>query len=355
MMRRLYTGIVSLVVIGVLMGVLTAEAAVKKEEKTQVKFTGFMGGMMKIFGGKAANEGSTETVAVKDDRKSTVNDTTGQLVDLNEEKVYDLDLKGRSYKVTTFDEIRQKFAEEQEKAKKEMAKMKDAPPPQNIPSDQQMEFDLSAKDTGQKKSINGFDCKEVVITISIHQKGKKLEDSGGMVTTMDMWTTPQIAALKEISDFEMRYYKKLNLPFDPAMMQQMAAMAASNPYLMQSMVKVNDETAKLDGTPVLTTTSFQTVASAEMAAQQAKQEKEDNSNTDTSVGGTDKKSIGFGILGGLAKRAMQKKAEEQKQNDASADTPGRSTLMSSTTELVNVSTAVSDQELAIPAGFKEKK
>jgi hypothetical protein len=327
---------------------LTAHAAVKTEQRTKVEFTGVIGGMMKVFGGKAGKEGLTETAAVKGDRKSAMRDSGGQIIDLDQEKVYDLDVKGKSYKVSTFEEIRRKFAEEQEKAQKEMAKMKDAPPQQNLPPDQQMEFDLSIKKSGQSKTINGYDCQEVVLTIGVHQKGKKIEDVGGMLTTMNVWLTPKIAAMKELADFDLRYYKKLALPFDPAMMQQMAAAMASNPYLMQSMVKVKEETGKLDGTAVLTTTSFQTVASREMAAQQAKQQKDEQSTTTipTSVGG---------LFGGLAKKAMRKKADEKAASDSAAATPGRTTLMTSDTELLKVSTDVSDQDVALPAGFKEKK
>jgi hypothetical protein len=339
-----------LVLAFVVIGALSASAAVKTEEKTQVHFTGFLGGMMKMFGGKAANEGVTSTVAVKGNRKSSFHDNSGQIVDLDEEKVYDIDVKGKSYKVTTFDELRRQFAEEQEKAKKEMAKAKDAPAAANAPPENQMEFEFSIKDSGQKKVINGFDTKEVVMTITVHEKGKKLEDSGGMVTTMNLWQTPKIAAMKEIADFDMRYFKKLALPFDPAMMQQMAAVMASNPYLMQSMVKVKDQTAKLDGTAVLTTTTFETVASKEAAADTAKQdqqnkEDEHTTNIPTSIGG---------LFGGLAKKAVQKKAEEKQQSNAASTTPGRATLMSSDTELLKVSSDVTDADVAIPAGFKMK-
>ncbi|MBI3933158.1 MAG: hypothetical protein HY316_00605 [Acidobacteria bacterium] len=331
-------------------GALSAGAAVKKEEKTQVQFTGLLGAMSKMFGGKATKEGITDTVTVQGNRKSTMRDDGGQIIDLDEEKIYDVNLKGKSYQVTTFEEIRRKFAEDQAKAKKEMAKMKDAPPPQEAPPENQMEFDFSIQDSGQKKAINGYDCKEVVVTIGAHEKGKKLEDSGGMVTAMNIWLTPKVAALKEIDDFDLRYFKQLALPFDPAMAQQMAAMMAANPYLMQSMGKVKEEAAKLDGTAVLTTTSFQTVASKQAAAEMAEQQKEEESNIDIPVGG-DKKSMLGGMLGGLAKKAIQKKAEPKEDPNA---TPGRSTLMTSTTELLKVSSAVADADVAIPAGFKEK-
>ncbi|HWP85425.1 MAG TPA: hypothetical protein VNN17_09560 [Terriglobia bacterium] len=331
-------------------GALSAGAEVKKEEKTHVQFTGMLGAMARMFGGKAAKEGTREVVAVKGDRKSTMRDDGGQIIDLAEEKIYDLDRKGKSYKVTTFEELRRQFAQQQEKARQEMAKMKDAPAPRQGSAEIQMEFTFDVKETGQKKQINGYDTKEVVLTISAHEKGKKLEDSGGMVTTMNLWLTPQIPALKEISDFDLRYFKKLALPFDPAMAQQMAAMMAANPYLVQSMGKVKEEAAKLEGIAVLTTTTFQTVASKQAMAQM-EQQKQADSSTDVPVGG-DKKSIFGGIMGGIAKRAIQKKAEESQTSSAG---PGRSTIMTASTELISVSSSVSDADVSIPAGFKEKK
>ena len=117
------------------------------------------------------------------------------------------------------------------------------------------------------------------------------------------------------------------------------------------MGKVKEETAKLDGTPVLTVTSFQTVASKEAMAQRAEEKKDEGNNVDIPVGG-DKKSIVGGIFGGMAKKAIMKKAEPKEDPNA---TPGRSTLMTSNTELLKVSTSVTDADVAVPVGFKEKK
>ena len=72
-------------------------ADVRADEKTRVEFAGMLGRMMNLFGGKGAKDGVTSSVAVKGDRKATLNDTTGQIVDLAEEKVYDLDMKKKSY------------------------------------------------------------------------------------------------------------------------------------------------------------------------------------------------------------------------------------------------------------------
>ena len=47
-----------------------------------------------------------------------------------------------------------------------------------------MEIDFDVKNTGEKKTINGFDTHEVVMTITVREKGKTLEQSGGMVVTV---------------------------------------------------------------------------------------------------------------------------------------------------------------------------
>jgi hypothetical protein len=72
-----------------------AAADVKTRDKTQVKIEGFLGTMMNMFGGKAAKDGVVTVNAVKGDRKAELSDTTGRIVDLNEQKVYQLDMTTR--------------------------------------------------------------------------------------------------------------------------------------------------------------------------------------------------------------------------------------------------------------------
>src|SRR5438128_4766849 len=183
-------------------------ADVRADEKGRVELAGILGRMFNMFGGKAAREGVTSTVAVKGDRKATLNDATGQIVDLNEEKVYDLDIKKKSYKVTTFAELRRRMEEARKKAeedaRKEEGRDKDKSATPD-PNQKEVEIDFDVKDTGQKKAINGFDTHQVIMTIAVREKGKTLEQSGGLVLTSDMSLAPQIAALKEVANFDMRY------------------------------------------------------------------------------------------------------------------------------------------------------
>ena len=137
------------------------KADVRADEKSRVEFAGMLGRMYNIFGGKTAREGLTMTVAVKGDRKATLSDQTGQIVDLGEEKVYDLDLKKKTYKVTTFAELRRRMEEAQKKAdeeaRKESGREEKDKPAAADPNAKQMEVDFDIKNTGAKKTINGFE------------------------------------------------------------------------------------------------------------------------------------------------------------------------------------------------------
>ena len=93
-----------------------AYAEVKTRDKTQVKFEGMLGRMFSLFGGKGAKEGIEGKTAVKGNRKATLTETGGTIVDLTEEKVYDIDAKKKQYTVTTFEELRRRMREARERA-----------------------------------------------------------------------------------------------------------------------------------------------------------------------------------------------------------------------------------------------
>ena len=108
---------------------------------------------------------------------------------------------------------------------------------------------------------------------------------------------------------------------------------------------------------MLTVTTIEGVQSKEQmaqAAQSGQEQKNQDSKADIPIGG-DKKSIAGGIFGGIARKAVQKKVEERAAENTASSTPGRSTIMTSTSELLSVSSSVADADVTLPAGFKEKK
>jgi hypothetical protein len=309
----------------------SASAEVKTREKSQVKLEGMLGRVVGIFGGKAAREGVVSTTAVKGNRKATMNDSTGQIIDLSEEKVYDLDLKKKTYEVTTFDELRRRMREAREKAEKNAEKEQPKEDKAEKPSEPQKEYevDFDAKETGQKKQLAGYDTREVVMTITVREKGKTLEDAGGVVMTADSWLGPQIAALKEVAAFDQRYWQQLAGPDAMGMSaEQMAMVMAMYPMVKQASERLAKEGSKLQGTPLATTTTFDAVKSKAQMAQQ--------SESSGSSGG----------VGGFLARKMAKKDDPSK---------ARATIFTVISETQEVSTSVTAADTDIPADFKEKK
>jgi hypothetical protein len=303
-----------------------ALADVKTRDKGQVKFEGMLGTMMRMFGGKALSEGIVSTNAVKGNRKATLNDLTGRIVDLGEQKVYDLDMKKKTYTVTTFDQLRQKLREAQERAAKEA---KDAPkeagePAQPSGSDKQYEFDFDVKETGQTRSIAGYDAKQVVMTVTVREKGKTLDESGGVVLTADSWLGPDIPAMKELAEFEMKYWKAIAPETALVSAEQMAAVAAMYPMIKPAMDRLNQEKVSLKGTPLAMTMTFEGVKSKAQIEEQSKS------------------SSGGGLSGMLARKIAKK------------DDKPRATIFTMNSETLEIATAVGATDVDVPAGFKLK-
>ena len=322
----------------VLAAALPAVAEVKTEEKSSFKLAGPMSRIVGMFAGKAAKEGLISTVAVKGNRKMSSDESAGEIVDLDEKKIYVLDMKKKTYETVTFEEMLRRMKEAQEKAAQAM---KEQPKQERQPEGKEMEVDFSLKESGQTRTINGFECREVVATVTTHEKGKKLEESGGMVMTSHMWYGPEIAAMKEIAEFDMRYYKALGEPFlgGPSG-QDMAAVMAMYPAMKDMVGKVEAEKVNVKGTPVLTETTMEAVSSPEQVAQENKQEKESAPAT------------GIGGFGGMLGRKIMRKKEEPAPSSPPSN---RATIMTTNHELVKVSTSVAASDISIPSGFKEKK
>ncbi len=317
------------------------EAGVKKEEATVVRFGGPLGGLLNKFGGKASKEGVVQTVAVVGDRKLTLGEDRGEIVDLGEERIYELDPKKKSYTVTTFADLKKRVEEQRAKAEKEAAEARkkeekhekqasasEAPP--------EMEVDVEMNETGQKRTIAGHEARQVATKAWVHEKGKKIQQSGGMLVTVDTWLGPKIDALDEVQSFDRRYALKMAevmgfpAPGTGASAGQMASVAAAYPWLLKAMEKIEAESKKVDmkGTPLA---SGLTVTLWKNPAQVAEAEKQSD-------------GMSSSLSGLLAKKLMKK-------GDPSDP---RTEVLSSTSETLAITPGAGAADVAIPAGYKEK-
>jgi hypothetical protein len=334
-------------------GVVRAD--VREDQRTKFQLAGVLGKMVNMFGGKGAREGVESTVAVKGERKFTSSGTTGQLIDLAEEKVYDIDLKKKTYTVVTFTELRRQMEEARKKAeedaRKAAAERKDSPAPAPEKADpakpeKEVEVDFDVKNTGQTKTLNGFDTHQSIVTITVREKGKTLEQSGGLVMTSDMWLAPRNAAMNEVAQFDLKYAQKLyGAMMTGASPQEMASAMAMYPQMKPALERMRAEGGKLEGTPILTTMTMDAVRSAEeMASESSKPA------SSASAG-----SPGEEVLKMFGRFGRKSPKKDEAPAAATVSSPSHTTFMTTSVEVLKLTTTVSVEEVSIPAGFSQAR
>lgn len=323
-----------------LLATTNLSADIREDQKVRFQLGGAIGKLVNMFGGKGAREGVTSVVAVKGDRKATLSDTTGQIIDLAEEKIYDLDMKKKTYKVTTFAELRKQMEDARREAEKNAREQRSEPskPAQKDPDEKEVEVDFDIKNTGVSKSINGFDTKQSVVTITVREKGRTLDQAGGLQMITDLWLAANAPSTKDRAEFDMRYAQKLYGPMVVgASAQDMAMAMAMYPQMKPALDRMRAESGKLQGTPILTEMRMEAVppgAANTTAAAPAPAEPA-------------KKGFG-GMLGGLKKMA-------EAQNKEPGGKAERAMILSTTVETLKLTTAVDAAAVAMPAGFREDK
>lgn len=315
-MNRRVTFVAALVIAA---STLPLRADVKTTERTKIKFEGMLGRMIGMFGG---NDDATHSVAVRGSRKASLTGGSGQIIDLGEEKIYDIDARRKTYRVTTFEELRRRMEEARRKAAEDAEEAGEkAEEPGTAP---EVEIDFDVKETGATKELAGHGTRQVIATVVMRQKGKSLEEGGGLVLTSDMWLAPRIAALDEIAAFDRKYAEALLGMATGMSADQFAALLAMHPGFQKAQARLAEEGAKLEGTPLMTTLTLESVKDPAQHASSG---------------------VGSGI-GGMAGRLMRR----------NRDKPGqRNKVFSSTHETLNIAASVADADLAIPAGFTEKQ
>jgi hypothetical protein len=334
--------ILAAVVLGLaLLSPALLRADVKTQERSQIRFEGAIGRVVNIFGGRGAREGVVSSVALKGDRMISTTGDTGQIIDLAEEKVYDLDLKGRSYTVVTFAEMRRRMEEAMAKAEKEAAAAKPEPAPEKPEKGaepaKEYDVDFTIASGAGARQIAGHDTKESVATVTVREKNKTLDESGGLVLETHLWMAPRVPALQDLAAFRLRYAEKVYGPMMAQAAPNMTQAIAMYPQMKDAMAKLAEEGKKLDGTPLLTEMIFLVAVPPENASGQPEQKAEPAPG------------LG-GLLGGLGR--MRGKKPEPSAPAAAAATPGRTTVLTATTETLQITTSATDADVALPAGLR---
>jgi hypothetical protein len=145
-----------------------------------------------------------------------------------------------------------------------------------------------------------------------------------------MWLGPKIPALKELADFDLKYWKQLQGPETAAVSaEQMAQVLAMYPLIGKAMDRMAKDGDKLAGTPLDTTMTFESVLSKDQLT-------EAQSSSSGNKGGG---------LGGMLARKIVKQEPPK----------ARSTIMTTHHEVLEVTPSAAATDVAVPADFKEKR
>lgn len=316
-----------------------ARADVKYQEETQLKFSGALGTMMKLFG---ASKPQTSAVYLKGNTLRTDGENSSQIIDLDKEVFIELDHKKKQYTILTFAELKARMEKARQEAEK---RMKESKPEAAKESEVKAKFNVSVKPTGQTQVLDGHKTDEAIVTLTI--EGQDTSGAkGALITASDMWLAKDLKGYEEIGTFYRRLAEKMGEEWMGGLAKMWGMLSASNPELAQSMQEMKKEAGKLAGTPISTTTSFDVIGTPPKEEKPAEVEEESPKEAK-------KPSLG-GLLGKFGKKkAEEKKKEKETQKAAGGN---RSNLMTSTTKMTGFSTApLSSGLFQIPAGYKEVK
>jgi hypothetical protein len=188
------------------------------------------------------------------------------------------------------------------------------------------EISADVKETGQHKTINGFNASEVLMTVQV-ETAQTQKAGMKMQMEMDIWVSPDVPGVKEMKAF---YQKNMDrFPWS-------AMTGGGNPSMQKAMADLQRKMAGLNGVPVLETVRMKPMGGNEAQTAQAQQ----------------------GMTQARARlEEMQKQGGPQAAAAAQAlarmgAAGGGGSMFETTMESGNFSTSsVPDAVFAVPAGF----
>jgi len=158
---------------------------------------------------------------------------TSSIFDFGAQTITVLDNQAKTYTVTPFGEMGKAMQQSDMSAK------------------------IDVKETGQKKSINGFNASEVVMTIGM-EGGPAAAQGMKMQMEMDMWLSSDVPGAAELRAF----FQKNGERFPWA-----ALGGGGNPSMQKAIADMQKKIASIGGVPVMQITRMKAAGNPQMSAQ----------------------------------------------------------------------------------------
>src|SRR5579885_1592306 len=233
-------------------GMASIRADFSFQENTKIT-GGAMQSMIRMAGAfsRQAREPMTSSVFVSGHRMARLGQHTGEIIDLDKETITSLNFDRHTFSVVTFAQFKQQM--EDMSARMQQGKNE---------NQADIKFKASAKSTGQTKTIEGLNAREMLVTVTMEGTDKQSGNSGNMDITSDMWIAP-VAGYEEVRNFYKAYAAKIGM-----LPGQNLGMMAAQPGMMKGMADLAKEISKLDGAPVQVVMRIGGTATGTPAAEQ---------------------------------------------------------------------------------------
>ncbi|MSV35445.1 MAG: hypothetical protein EXQ47_07585 [Bryobacterales bacterium] len=275
------------------------------------------------------------------------------VIDLDKETITTIDNAKKTYSVMTFAEMKQAMEDAMKRMQSRQKNGKG--------DDVQAQFKISAKATGQSKTVQGLNAEEMLITMTM-EGANSAGDTGAMEMTTDAWYAP-VPGYDDVKAFHRKMAEKLGGTFGSGLQQmgQMAAMQGGGANMSQGMEQVAKELAKIDGVPVEsvikmgasgTSANATTANTAAPPAPRAESQDKRESAASAIAGAA------LGRFGGFGRKKKEEPPreqppQEQPRSAGQAPPAASGTLMEMTMTSTSFSSAPADAyKFEIPAGFK---
>lgn len=271
-----------------------------------------------------------------------------EIVRLDQDKIYSLNTKKKTYTETTFAEQRAKMQEAMDAMNKGQASQQQATSGVDESECEWSDPKSEVKRTGEKALIGGFQAERVTVTATQSCRNKKNGQVCDFGLALDQWIAPGFEASSEAQKYQLAYAEKLGLGAASSRDFAERAQGMFGRYkgiwseLGARMAELNLKGYAVKSSFGLGVGGPQCQSTQETQAQGGPQ-------SPPSIGG----ALG-GALGGMFKK-------KQEQPQAAAAPPptmagGLMPLMTMSTELVSISRdAVSPQSFEVPGDYKKTK
>lgn len=326
-------------------------------------------------GMKFLNMSGTTVTVISGDRSRTDSDlkmesrmlrmfgggATAEIVRLDQEKVYQLDLKKKTYTETTFEDQRAALEKSMEQMREAQAEQ---PQPAGIDeSDCDWSEPTARVDrSGETETIAGFDAERMTVTATQSCTDRKTGQVCSFNLILDQWLTPSFEAQDEVTAYYQAYAQKLGLEVAQSreFAERLETMFGAYEGIWS---KVAEQMQQIEGHPVRSTVSLAVGGPQCQGAEEAQTAQASGPGIGETVGGAiggARGAIGGAIGGFFGRRhdqAKKERAQAEAEAPATAADPGLPPdtvrLMSISTELVSLSDDdVPDEVFEVPSGFR---